>query len=256
MLRLPAEMQVVPVEMVFGISEEQQSPAPAPAETTAQSTPEEATKSPDQLPQLPKVLAVESAEKPPDTLPVPATPTAAPTATPPPVTAEATPDAGTRILKAEELLKRLERERRALAKKNRDGSHEKPGKGSTKSDIPPNPLAGVAPATPGALPTGVMSGTLAGPAQAYQLAAQRHVKRQWSLPDVVSFDAELLARVEVTLNLFGKIVSTRLVKESGNGDFDQEVLQAIERSNPFPDFSNEGIATRVLILSFRPREVK
>lgn len=258
LFRMPAEMQVIPVEMVFGISEEQQSRAPAPSESVAQSTPEEATKSPDQLPQLPKVLSVESVERPPDTLPVPVTPAAAPTAAATPVLAEATPEPGTRILKAEELLKRLERERRAVAKKTREGVQEKSGKGAknAKTDLPPNPLAGVVPATPGALPAGVLSGTLTGPAQAYQLAAQRHVKRQWSLPDVVRFDSELLTQVEVTLSLFGKIVEARLVKTSGNDDFDKEVLEAIERSNPFPDFSNEGISKRVLVLSFRPREVK
>jgi colicin import membrane protein len=60
-----------------------------------------------------------------------------------------------------------------------------------------------------------------------------HVKNNWALPEWMlsqGFKAEVMIKIDKT----GQIIERRLVKKSGNAEFDDRVMAAIEKSNPFP----------------------
>ncbi len=270
--------EMVPVEIAFGLGSQWQTTPSIRANAGQSERDLEAQKAVTQLPQLPKTLEVAEQEKPPETMampkPVPtaapATPTPAPTATPRATAAPAakaklqlavapTPVPGARALSPEEIAKRLEREKRVVGPKERVGTHQKGGSGvkDVTQAIPADPFVGEkAPPGPARVAMGALDGSLSVSARTYQLAALNHVRRFWNLPDTFRYDPGLIAKVEVVLNLFGKILSARIVSSSGDKNFDDEVLIAIDNSNPFPDFQVDGIGRRTLVLSFRPREVK
>ena len=60
-----------------------------------------------------------------------------------------------------------------------------------------------------------------------------HVKRHWSLPEWLA-EAKLKAQAVVWLDARGNVTKKKLVKSSGNPGFDQRVMDAIEKSSPFP----------------------
>ncbi len=248
------------VEVSFGISEELSPSAPSQQNEGASDLDVEATKLAQQLPQLSKTFAVETEEKPQDAMPIltptPIVATAAPTPKPVAV-AEPTPPPNTRVLKAEEVLKRLEREQREVGAKNRAGTRQKGGKGvkDALSALPADPFASSGMSASNRM-MGSLDGKLSAQARTYQIAALAHVRRHWSLSEFEKFEAGLSCQVEVSLNMLGKILGLKLLKTSGDSDFDEQVMAALEGSNPFPDFSDEGVERRTLVLNFRPREVK
>ncbi len=257
--------EVVPVELAFGLGSDWRVAAATKTIAGESALDFEAQKLAQQLPQLPKVMAVEANEKPPDTMPVPATPAPAaikPTPIPtPPVVVEATPPPGTRVIKAEEILRRIEREKRVVGPKERTGTRQKGGAGvkDPAQAIPSDPFAkadGRTVTAKSGLNAGALDGGLSTTARAYQMAALNHVRRYWSLPDTYKYDASLVTKVEIVVNMFGQIMSARIAQTSGDANFDGEVLVAVDDSNPFPDFQTDGLTRRTLVLSFRPREVK
>ncbi len=62
-----------------------------------------------------------------------------------------------------------------------------------------------------------------------------------------------MAEVQVTLGPDGRILGTKVLKASGDGDWDRAVLRAIEKAETLPR-DVDGRVPPVLILSFRPRE--
>lgn len=65
--------------------------------------------------------------------------------------------------------------------------------------------------------------------------------------------ANPLAEVQVTLGPDGRILGTKVLKASGDSDWDRAVLRAIEKAETLPR-DVDGRVPPVLILSFRPRE--
>ena len=65
-------------------------------------------------------------------------------------------------------------------------------------------------------------------------------------------DGNPSAEVEVRAAAGGSIISKRLVKSSGNKDWDEAVLRAIDRTNTLP--SDNGRVPPALILVFRPKD--
>ncbi|MBV8035702.1 cell envelope integrity protein TolA [Roseateles sp.] len=61
------------------------------------------------------------------------------------------------------------------------------------------------------------------------------------------------AEVQVALGPDGRILGTKVLKASGDGDWDRAVLRAIEKAETLPR-DVDGRVPPVLILSFRPRE--
>lgn len=251
-----------PIEVSFGMTLEPQSVAPTKLNEGLSPLDLEATKTAQQLPQLTKNFAVESAEKPADAMPVPtptvtAQPTAAAPAPTPVVAQQATPAPGVRTLKADEISRRLEREKRVVGAKEKAGTHQKGGKGvrDALSALPADPFATMGSGS-SRLTMGSPDGKLSAGAQAYQLAALAHLKKSWSLSDFQRFDAALSCQLEVALNMFGKVLSTKIVRSSGDAEFDEYAQSAVSEADPFPDFSDEKLQRRTLVLSFRPRDVK
>jgi colicin import membrane protein len=61
------------------------------------------------------------------------------------------------------------------------------------------------------------------------------------------------AEVQVTLAPDGRILGTKVLKASGDGDWDRAVLRAIDKAEMLPR-DTDGRVPPVIILSFRPRE--
>jgi colicin import membrane protein len=61
------------------------------------------------------------------------------------------------------------------------------------------------------------------------------------------------AEVQVTLQPDGRILGSKLLKSSGDADWDRAVLRAIERAETLPR-DTDGRVPSVIILTFRPRE--
>src|SRR5690606_23938914 len=60
-----------------------------------------------------------------------------------------------------------------------------------------------------------------------------HVKNNWSLPEWMlaqNFRAEVYIRIDRN----GQLIERKLRVKSGNSEFDQRVMDALEKSNPFP----------------------
>jgi TonB family protein len=239
----------------------------------------EAQKTIQQLPQLPKSLTIDAATPAPvdNSMAQPdvAAQTPAPTAVPTvvetpkvvstpvptkvPVVEQVDPNAAKKM-KLEELAKRLEKEQRAVGAKERQGTDKKTNNEVFKrpSDIPINPLGRDIPKAPAALS---QSGSLQGKAGAqvkseYAIAAAMHMRRRWSLPDVMSFEPKLEVVLGFEINGFGKIVGrVRVVKGSGNSRFDEEAMKALEAAGPFPDLPKEMGQRLSLRMKFSPNSI-
>ena len=61
------------------------------------------------------------------------------------------------------------------------------------------------------------------------------------------------AEVEVTVSASGQIIGMKLTQSSGNADWDQAVLKAIEKTETLPRDENGKIPSKLLFV-FRPRE--
>ncbi len=61
------------------------------------------------------------------------------------------------------------------------------------------------------------------------------------------------AEVQVTLGPDGRILGTKVLKASGDGEWDRAVMRAIEKAEMLPR-DTDGRVPPVIILSFRPRE--
>ncbi len=78
-----------------------------------------------------------------------------------------------------------------------------------------------------------------------------HIKKNWHLPEWLT-DKKLTAAVFLRFDEAGQILEKKLVRSSGNKDFDNEALQAVVSSVPFPAppenlisyFKSQGIELR------------
>lgn len=274
------------VEVTFGLEIPlQQRASPTRSREPVQPVLDQATKAPEQLPQLPKRFEVESAPPPAQESDMPAPvadktgqrpanekteaaarPTASPAPTKPPekvVAPERDKDA--QKVKFDEVARRLEKEQRKVGESDKKGQKEKPIEPVVPGgmDIPENPLADPSnaplPDMPDTLaPTGSLSGRrLAGSAaEAYKTAAFVHMKRFWTLPDIVDFSSDLQTRAVIMVNVFGKILSVEIDQSSGNAAFDALVLEQIRKAEPFPDLPAGSAQNEKIYLLFQPRSVQ
>lgn len=78
-----------------------------------------------------------------------------------------------------------------------------------------------------------------------------HIKKNWHLPEWLT-DKNLTAAIFLRFDEKGQIVEKKLIRSSGNKDFDNEALQAVTNSVPFPAppenlisyFQSQGIELR------------
>ncbi len=69
--------------------------------------------------------------------------------------------------------------------------------------------------------------------QTYLSTVKNAVKRNWNLPQWLA-NSNLTTRVRVYLDANGNVVKRQVMKSSGNEDFDDRVLRAIDASSPLP----------------------
>lgn len=69
--------------------------------------------------------------------------------------------------------------------------------------------------------------------EAYLGNIDQHVKKNWSLPQWLA-NKNYKAQALIKLDERGNVIENKIVKSSGNPDYDDEVLTAIQRSSPFP----------------------
>lgn len=60
-----------------------------------------------------------------------------------------------------------------------------------------------------------------------------HVKNNWALPEWMLTQG-LKAEVLLKIDKSGQIIERKFIKKSGNTEFDDRVMAALEKSNPFP----------------------
>lgn len=69
--------------------------------------------------------------------------------------------------------------------------------------------------------------------ETYIADLDRHIKQNWALPEWLA-KRDLSAQVRVNIDARGLVISKKIVKSSGNPNYDEEVLATIEKSSPFP----------------------
>ena len=67
----------------------------------------------------------------------------------------------------------------------------------------------------------------------YGADLNRHIKQHWTLPEWLS-KRELKAQVVVYIDTRGNVLERKIVKSSGNPSYDEAVLEAVDKSTPFP----------------------
>jgi colicin import membrane protein len=86
----------------------------------------------------------------------------------------------------------------------------------------------------------------------YVNAIQRKVRQNWILPQDLAGNPECV--FEVIQLPTGEVINAKLVKSSGNTAYDEAVHRAILKSSPLPLPAAREHFSRVLKLTFRPRD--
>ena len=267
----------VPVEISFGLDIPNNTASSLPGKVGNTQVDQEATKTQQQLPQLPKQLAIDAAIPKADSLPLPIEEKA--------VVEEVLkkedelllkeeeskrgaeikekPKPNVKVISAEELAKRVERENRKVDKAEQVGTHAEAGDGRKirPNDLPSSPFSkedSDIPQVPAVLPQGSLDGKLNVSAKdQYRTAATNHIKRFWALPELAKFDQGLLTEISVAINSFGRVIGVlRVIKTSGVREFDEMALQAVRDAVPFPELP-APLAPRVTItMKFSPQKIE
>lgn len=83
--------------------------------------------------------------------------------------------------------------------------------------------------SPGTEPTGVSKIQH----QNYLADLDRHVKSFWKLPEWLARKS-YSAQIRVFINRQGVLLNTKLIRPSGNPDYDEMVIAAVKKADPFP----------------------
>ena len=67
----------------------------------------------------------------------------------------------------------------------------------------------------------------------YFTSLKAHINMYWSLPQELA-DRKLRAEIYTIINNDGRVLKGRIIKSSGNMDFDARVLETIEKASPLP----------------------
>jgi colicin import membrane protein len=86
----------------------------------------------------------------------------------------------------------------------------------------------------------------------YVARIQQKVRQNWILPLDLQGNPEAI--FEVVQLPTGEVLSAKLVKGSGNAAYDEAVYRAILKSSPLPVPASRELFSRVLKLTFRPRD--
>lgn len=141
----------------------------------------------------------------------------------------------------EEYLKRKEEDLRKIAKERNEGVH---GKDSTKPEgqkkpvpsIPKSPFESLSsiPSAPAVLaPTGVENGVNISSFNTYRLYLRNQLKLNWNVNEGSQYPPNIKCVIEFTINPFGYLIGqTTVLKSSGRKDFDELALKAVQSTFP------------------------
>jgi TonB family protein len=268
---------VQPMEIAWGLDVDSSGIASeAPSELGTLEQENEATKDKQLLPQLPKLIDVETQT--PETMSEIPNPESV--EVPKEVLKEiekktvdkkdapviAKEERNVKKLTSEELQKRKEKEKRKEDVKTKEGVKDKSisdGKKSLPNDLPPAPSfaangkGGAGNKVDGSkISVGDPNSTtqISGPDEEFQAVLKNHVLRNWNIASVSDYDESLSVKISIVLNSFGRLVKPPIVfKSSGNEEFDLEALAAVKSSEPFPEPS-DGSRLKRLILNLQPSQ--
>jgi colicin import membrane protein len=67
----------------------------------------------------------------------------------------------------------------------------------------------------------------------YVASLDRHVKQYWALPEWLARKS-LSVRIRIKIDERGFVIKSEIVKSSGNPDYDDRAIAAVQRASPFP----------------------
>jgi colicin import membrane protein len=77
----------------------------------------------------------------------------------------------------------------------------------------------------------------------YKQSVKSHIQDNWTYPVAMQNRKDLEVTVSLKIREDGNIMKYEFVKKSGDSNFDQSVLKAIEKSNPIPSFPEGYVKT-------------
>jgi hypothetical protein len=140
-----------------------------------------------------------------------------------------------------EFLKRKEEDLRQIAEKKEQGIHnrdkKKPlGVKHILNDLPKSPFqtSDSLPNAPAVLtPTGAENGVDVSIYNSYRLYLQNQLKINWNTTEGSAYPKELNTSISFTINQFGYLIGEpKLIKKSGNSDFDSLVITSLTSTFP------------------------
>ncbi|HET97388.1 MAG TPA: TonB C-terminal domain-containing protein, partial [Desulfurivibrio alkaliphilus] len=132
--------------------------------------------------------------------------------------------------------------------------YTQPARSETPSPPTTPPTAGSAP-RPAADPAGGTV-TVDAATREYLSRLHSHIQAHWSLPNLPTWDEQLLATIIVTVRRDGSVRSTTFERRAENTYFNQLVQKAIQDATPLPPFPQSLRQNEMEIgLHFRPGEV-
>lgn len=150
-------------------------------------------------------------------------------------------DTTKRNVEEKDYLKRKEEDLRKIAEQKKQGVHGKDmtkpeGQKHVSSALPPSPFQNslnLPEAPPGLAPAGDESGTNVANYNAYRSYLTKQLRLNWQTNEGTAFPKSLKAVVEFTVNPFGYLLGKpRIVTSSGNKDFDNLALEAVQGTFP------------------------
>lgn len=249
------------VEVTFGLNET--AAQTVQKTTTADEGESEATKTIRELPQLTKNVTPDTAQHVQEKSPVINNPNSTltykeqETKVKPPIDKKEnkekvenkpvgpTPDKDKQKVKLDDYLKRKELDTRKEATKKTDGIREKnlakpEGNKLNPNKIPTSPFASPSdlPDSPFAeAPSGVIDGKISSKSyNSYKAYIGRQLKLNWGTSEGNNFPSNLRAKVEFVVNPFGHLIGRpKIIKSSGNTEFDSLVINSLESTFPVSD---------------------
>jgi colicin import membrane protein len=124
-----------------------------------------------------------------------------------------------RVKELQDRLRADQKRRDAIAKLQGKGQDDKKGRPEMAGNIVSEGYAA--------------TGSVATAADAYNGKAKSHLQRNWRVPGWISAGS-LKARIVVKIAPNGRVLFKQFSKKSGNAEFDDSVLKAVESADPFP----------------------
>lgn len=212
------------IQMVELVYMAQEDPAPDPPEAPAEPEPEPpAEPEPQPVPE-PEKPAVEIPDEPdpepaPDPVPEPEPePEAKPAPEPEPETAKPEPQAPAEPSPKE----KLARELASLQKEVQNSGRTEASSSAGLMDI-------------------------------YVAAARAKIRQNWRFPRMGS-TADLVVRIQISLDSTGRIVSSKILRSSGHEDFDNSAMRAVDQTGSLPAPPSSEI--RTLVIDFNLQEMQ